>query len=181
MWRSTAASSASLSPSQGLIDCGTTAPAGRLLVVQSLVRIVLERDHQAVIDIQKSERPYFRFGNGQRGRALFRASITSHASGFVKLFAVPNPPQLHDPNFDRSSMVPILVVMDYLGDAHSGLCSDFPTGMAIQTKDGEAFQLPVNHKGHYVLDVVQLLTEGHECHEGHAAFRPKGAEAERSL
>lgn len=180
----TAASSTSLSPSQGLIDCGATASAGPLLAVQSLISSVLERDHQAVIDIQKSERPYFRFGNGQWGRALFRASITSHASGSpktFKLFALPNPPQLHDPNFDRSSMVPILVGMDYLGDAHFGLCIDFPTGMAIQTNDGEAFQLPVNQKGHYVLDVVQLLTEGHECHEGHATIRVKGAEAVHSL
>eukprot|EP00435_Cladocopium_sp_Y103_P019242 s4552_g4.t1 len=180
----TASGSSSLSPSQGLIDCGATASAGPLMAVQWLISSVLKHDHQAVIDIQKSERPYFRFGNGQWGRALFRASITSHASGSpktFKLFALPNPPQLHDPNSDRSSMVPILVGMDYLGDAHSGLCIDFITGMAIQTNDGEAFQLPVNHKGHYVLDIVQLLTDGHECHEGHAAVRVKGVEAVHSL
>ena len=80
----TTSGSNSLSPSQGLIDCGATASAGPLMAVQSLISSVLKGPPSD--DIQKSERPYFRIGNGQWGRALFRATITSHASGSPKSF-----------------------------------------------------------------------------------------------
>ena len=62
---STTTSASALLPNQGLIDCGATASAGPLVAVDALISSVLAKDCQAVIDIQKNARPYFRFGNGQ--------------------------------------------------------------------------------------------------------------------
>ena len=113
---------------QGLIDCGATASAGPLVAVESLIGSVLAKDRQANIEAQQSARPYFRFGNGQWGRALYRVVITSNVSASpqqFKLFALPNPPELHHPGFDKSTLVPILVGMDHLG-GDTGMTIDFP-------------------------------------------------------
>ena len=166
------ATTSSLSTSQGLIDCGATASAGPLVAVESLIGSILAKDSRASIDVRQAARPYFRFGNGQWGRALFQVCVTSNVSGSPRsfqLFALPNPPELHHPNFDRSTLVPILIGMDFLGDAHCGLCIDFPTGLALNTQgDSDAFQLSANQKGHFVLDIVEYLTLGHSFHDGHA-------------
>ena len=168
-----ASSVSKLRDEQGLIDCGATASAGPLVAVESLISSVLAKDRQANIEVQQSARPYFRFGNGQWGRALYRVVITSNVSGSsqqFKLFALPNPPELHHPGFDKSTLVPILVGMDHLGGA-TGMTIDFPTGMAMDSfkTDFQAYQLPSNKKGHYLLDIVEYLTRGKECLEGHAS------------
>lgn len=175
---SSLASSSKLNVEQGLIDCGATASAGPLVAVESLISSVLAKDRQAVIDIQKSARPYFRFGNGQWGRALFRATISSNVSGSNKsfqLFALPNPPDLHHPDFDRHSLVPVLVGMDHLGSKERGMSIDFPTGLAMDSSFSsdkpKIYQLPSNQKGHYVLDIVHYLTHGKHCLDGHAVVR----------
>ena len=175
---SSLASSSKLNVEQGLIDCGATASAGPLVAVESLISSVLAKDRQAVIDIQKSARPYFRFGNGQWGRALFRATISSNVSGSNKsfqLFALPNPPDLHHPDFDRNSLVPVLVGMDHLGSKERGMSIDFPTGLAMDSSFSsdkpKIYQLPSNQKGHYVLDIVHYLTHGKHCLDGHAVVR----------
>ena len=126
------------------------------------------------IEVQQSARPYFRFGNGQWGRALYRVVITSNVSGYpqrFKLFALPNAPGLHHPDFDKNTLVPILVGMDHLG-GDTGMAIDFPTGMAMDSfkTDFQAYQLPSNKKGHYLLDIVEYLTRGRECLEGHATI-----------
>ena len=126
------------------------------------------------IEVQQSARPYFCFGNGQWGRALYRVVITSNVSGYpqrFKLFALPNPPGLHHPDFDKNTLVPILVGMDHLG-GDTGMAIDFPTGMAMDSfkTDFQAYQLPSNKKGHYLLDIVEYLTRGRECLEGHATI-----------
>jgi hypothetical protein len=66
------ATTSSLSTSQGLIDCGATASAGPLVAVESLIGSILAKDSRASIDVRQAARPYFRFGNGQWGRALFK-------------------------------------------------------------------------------------------------------------
>eukprot|EP00434_Breviolum_minutum_P027979 symbB.v1.2.024754.t1/scaffold2367.1/size81165/7 len=131
-------------------------------------------DRQVNIEVQQSARPYFCFGNGQWGRALYRVVITSNVSGYpqrFKLFALPNPPGLHHPDFDKNTLVPILVGMDHLG-GDTGMAIDFPTGMAMDSfkTDFQAYQLPSNKKGHYLLDIVEYLTRGRECLEGHATI-----------
>ena len=68
-------------------------------------------------------------------------------------------------------ITPILMGMDHLG-GDTGMAIDFPTGMAMDSfkTDFQAYQLPSNKKGHYLLDIVEYLTRGKECPEGHATI-----------
>ena len=162
-----------MAPQQGLIDCGATASAAPQIAVENLIASVLAKDSQATVDIHKNARPYFRFGNGGWGRALFQVSIGTNVSGTMRtfrLFALPNPPGLHDPSFDKNSLVPILVGMDHLGGDPSAMLIDFRTGLAMDSfaLSPQEYQLPRNKKGHYLLDIVDYLTLGHTRHEGHA-------------
>ena len=161
---------------QGLIDCGATASAGPQVAVESLLTAVMSKDKQAKIVIQKEARPFFRFGNGRWGRALFQVTVESRASGEVrkfKLFALPNPPDLYHPEFDKSTLVPILVGMDHLSGSKSSMAIDFLTGLAMDSfkKHPEVYRLPSNQKGHYILDIVNYITGGNEILEGHATIR----------
>ena len=157
--------------SHGLLDSGATASAGPQLAVEKLIHSVLAKDAQAVIEVRK-ERPYFRFGNGRWGRALYRVEITSSVSGkphTFKLFALPNPPELHRPDFDEATLVPILIGMDHLAGVRSAMAIDFHTGLALDSHavQPHVYQLEVNKKGHYVLDILHFLTRGRISTTGH--------------
>ncbi|CAE7714188.1 unnamed protein product, partial [Symbiodinium microadriaticum] len=160
-------SMASSSPSTAMLDSGATASAAPEAVVQSLVTAVLAQDRQARIELDQASRPYFRFGNGKWGRALCRVTIQSRASGHLRSFALytlPNPAEYYQAQFDKSTLVPILIGMDFIGPEGVGMLIDFATGLAMFTKESspEIFQLNVNSKGHYTLDLVQYLTRGHK-------------------
>ena len=166
-------SMASSSPSTAMLDSGATASAAPEAVVQSLVTAVLAQDRQARIELDQASRPYFRFGNGKWGRALCRVIIQSRASGHLRSFALytlPNPAEYYQAQFDKSTLVPILIGMDFIGSEGVGMLIDFATGLAMFTKESspEIFQLNVNSKGHYTLDLVQYLTRGHKVVDGHA-------------
>jgi hypothetical protein len=60
----------SLPSTHGLLDCGAT--AGLQIAVEKLISAVLSKYNQAQIDIRQGDRPYFRFGNGGWGRALYK-------------------------------------------------------------------------------------------------------------
>ena len=163
----------SSSPSTAMLDSGATASAAPEAVVQSLVSSVLAQDRQARIELDQASRPYFRFGNGKWGRALCRVSIQSRASGHLRsfsLYTLPNPAEYYQAQLDKNTLVPILIGMDFIGSEGVGMMIDFATGLAMYTKEAspEIFQLAVNSKGHYTLDIVQYLTRGHKCEEGHA-------------
>ncbi|CAE7227902.1 GIP [Symbiodinium sp. CCMP2456] len=170
-------------PEVGMLDCGATASAGFEAVIQSLVTAVLAQDRGARIEVDQASRPYFRFGNGKWGRALCRVSLQSSISGQTRSFALymlPNPSEYYQSQFDRSALVPILIGMDFLGPEGVGMMIDFASGLAMQTKETnpEIFKLDVNAKGHYVLDIVQHLTRGHRCDEGHALVIVRGSQSE---
>ena len=117
-----AATATSARPELGMIDCGATASAAPDAIVKGLVSSILECDCGAGIDIDQSARPYFRFGNGRWGRALYSIHISSDVSGVNRkfsLFALPNPSEFYEVNFDKSTLVPVLVGMDFLG-THGG-------------------------------------------------------------
>ena len=140
-----------MQPSHGLLDCGATASAGPQLAVEQLISTILQHDHQARVEIS-AECPYFRFGNGRWGQALYRATITSNVSGNdreFKLFALPNPKEA---TLDSSSLVPILVGMDHLSGARSAMSIDFLTGLALDSyeEDPKVYRLEKNKKGHLV-------------------------------
>ena len=156
----------------GLLDCGATASAGPQIAVENLVNAVLAKDSQAQIKIHQGDRPYFRFGNGRWGRALYKVEIVSKVSGTTrqfKLYALPNPADLHRPDFDVSTLVPILVGMDHLSGTCSAMTVDFMTGLALDSCEPHPsiYKLPSNKKGHYILDIIYFLTRGHTMSEGH--------------
>ena len=159
-----------MKPNLGLLDCGATASAGPETSVQKLISSVLAQDRGAAVTIAKYMRPYFRFGNGCWGQANFRVSITSKVSGFERTFhmyCLPDPK-----NGDQNNMVPVLLGMDHLSGKdcpESALTIDFNTGMALESTNPQpnVFQLPCNHKGHYIRDIVHYLTLGNSNHEGH--------------
>ena len=100
------------SSSEGMLDCGATASAAPDIAVHSLIQAVLSQDAGARIDVQYV-RPFFRFGKGKWGQALFRATIHPHVSGQHRQFspfALPNPDDM-----DEKNIVPILIGMDHLG------------------------------------------------------------------
>ncbi|CAE7329699.1 GIP, partial [Symbiodinium microadriaticum] len=160
-------------PQVGMLDCGATASAAPEAVVQGLITAVLAVDKGARIELDQTARPYFRFGNGKWGRAVCRTTISSQASGQhqqFSLYTLPNPPEYYQSHFDKSTLVPILIGMDYLGAQGVGMMIDFATGLAMKTKEPQPkiFKLDVNHKGHFTLDIVDHLTRGQTCHEGQA-------------
>ncbi|CAE7533658.1 nosip, partial [Symbiodinium necroappetens] len=118
-------------PQMGMLDSGATASAAPEAVVKGLVEAVLSRDRGARIDLEQYSRPYFRFGNGKWGRALGRTTITSNVSGHQRqfsLYTLPNPTEYYASHFDKSSLVPVLVGMDFLGPEGMGMAIDFSTG-----------------------------------------------------
>ena len=168
-------------PELGMVDCGATASAAPDAVVKGLISSILECDKGARIDIDQSARPYFRFGNGRWGRALYRVHLSSDVSGSWRkfsLFALPNPSEFYEANFDKTSLVPVLVGMDFLGQQGAGMLLDFTTGLSMFTSEGtdEVLQLVKNRKGHFMLDILKFLTRDHRRADGHAhvVVSPKG-------
>ena len=167
------ATSTTTRPELGMVDCGATASAAPEAVVKGLIASILEKDHGARVDIDQSARPYFRFGDGRWGRALYRVQLSSSVSGSTRscaLYALPNPKEYFQAGFDKASLVPILIGMDFLGKVGNGMIIDFTTGLSTSTKDEnpKVLQLSQNHKGHFMLDITEYLTLGHQNHEGHA-------------
>ena len=157
----------------GMLDCGATASAAPEAVVQGLISAVLSVDRGARVELDQASRPYFRFGNGKWGRALCRTHIYSDVSGVPRhfsLYTLPNPSEYYQSHFDKASLVPILVGMDFLGPQGTGMMIDFTTGLAMKTKESnpKIFQLDINKKGHLTLDIVHHLTRGHVRSTGQA-------------
>ncbi|CAE7233719.1 unnamed protein product [Symbiodinium pilosum] len=160
-------------PELGMLDSGATASAAPEAVIQGLISSILEQDRSAKIEVDPTSRPYFRFGDGRWGRALYRTRLSSDVSGVERqfsLFALPNPPAFYQPGFDKSTLVPILVGMDFLGHKGSGMVIDFTTGLAMSTFDDtpDIYPLKSNPKGHFLLDICYHLTR--DCIKLHNIF-----------
>ncbi|CAL1167297.1 unnamed protein product [Cladocopium goreaui] len=115
---STSTGSSSLaSQAHGMLDCGATASAAPEVSAQELVIAVLSHDRQATVNIFSAQRPYFRFGNGKWGRARYKLEICSDVSGQKKtfsLYALPNPIEFYQPNFDKSQLEKLNNKVQYL-------------------------------------------------------------------
>ena len=148
---------------EGMIDCGATASAAPEVAVKGLIQAIVAQDRSARVQIDESARPYFLYGNGKWGRAWYQVHLSSDVSGTLRsfsIYALPNPPKLHQPWFNRSMLVPILIGMDHLGPQGAGMMIDFNTGMTLNSReeDPQPYQLRKNHKGHYVFDIREYLT-----------------------
>ena len=157
--------------SQGMLDCGATASAAPDIAVQGLIKAVLSQDSSARIEIQQYMRPFFRFGNGKWGQALYRLTLQSDVSGKPRkfsLYSLPNPEDMSPKN-----LVPILVGMDHLGPSGCQMLVDFGSGYVIDGVDVKPsiYKLDTNNKGHYVYDVVYHLTRGFFNSEGSAVVK----------
>ena len=177
-----------LPPGTGLLDCGATASAGPEASVQRLITAVLEKDKSAIVSIDQARRPYFRYGSGSWGRALYHVVIKSNVSGSLKAFevyALPNPPEYFEKWFSEDMLVPILVGMSHIGRSGAGMIVDFSDGYFVNANDPNLLDKPQylsrNDKGHFVLDVVDYLTAGQNRAEGSCQLHVACAHGERDL
>ena len=124
----------SLGDSESIVDTGATATAGGHQAVQNLCAAVMRARPGARMELYTDDRPWFRFGNGQWGRALFRVSVREHDIE-VSLYSLPSP-------------VPVLTGM---GDLRK-LCTiiNCSTGRAIIQK--RCVNLRRTRKGHLVIN-----------------------------
>ena len=158
----------STSSACGMLDCGATASAAPDLAVQGLIQTILKHDSGARVDIQPYMRPFFRFGNGKWGQALYRTTISSNVSGQHREFSLYSLPNPEDPS--PKNLVPILIGMDHIGSGGMQMMVDFSLGYVIDGVDTEPeiYQLNTNNKGHFIYDVVFHLTRGHTNQQGSA-------------
>jgi hypothetical protein len=124
------------------------------------------------VTIDKSRRPYFRYGSGKWGQALYYVSISSRLSGTnrsFEVFALPNPDEYGEVRFDMSMFVPILVGMTHAGADGVGLIVDMSDGYSINTlvPNDVPRVLSKNQKGHFQVDLVEFLTGGQTTTVGH--------------
>ena len=152
-----------------MLDSGATCSAGPEGSINRLIAAVLERDHKAAVTVDAQKRPKFRYGSGKWGKALYQVTISSSlSSNSFQAFALPDPEESKEPWFEESTMlVPVLVGMDFIYS--NGMIIDFHDGHTIcaAQEQPRPFHLPRNNKGHYMVDLVDFLTEGDLCHEGH--------------
>ncbi|CAL1142414.1 unnamed protein product, partial [Cladocopium goreaui] len=158
-------------PGSGMIDSGATCSAGPETSVQRLVTKIMEADAAAQIRVETKDQPPFRFGSGKWGQALYKLTVSSSITGSTRsfsCFALPDPEERHEDWFTMDMLVPVLVGMDWLKEA--GAVLDFNDGHCfLPLMNGVVLNLPQNQKGHYMLDVVEYLTDGLRNSKGHAA------------
>ena len=78
---------------EGMVGCDATASAAPETSVKGLIQALWAQDRSATIRVDPSARPYFRYGNGRWGRALYQVHLSSSASGSVRTFSIFCTPQ----------------------------------------------------------------------------------------
>ena len=76
--------------SESIVDTGATATAGGQDAVESLYRAVMTGFPDATMELFASDRPWFRYGNGKWGKALFKV-VLSRGSTHVPIYSLPSP------------------------------------------------------------------------------------------
>ena len=81
----------------GMQDTGASASAGPEQAIQGLIATVVRVDPgaQIFVNTESKSRPWFRFGSGSRGRALYRVVIRSTRKRKFLVFAMPSTPGSH--------------------------------------------------------------------------------------
>ena len=148
---------------EGMVDSGATASAGPEASIHRVFECLRQVDPEATLTVEQTLKPRFRYGSGKWGQALCQVTISSWASGHQRkfsVFALPNPPEYHEPWYDDSLSVPILISMDFLGVNGVGLVLGFVDGYSWMSNvpDANPNCLRISSKGHFVLDLVSFLT-----------------------
>ena len=129
-----------MSATESLVDTGATATAGGKKAVSDLCKAVVAARPDVKLDVFPSARPWFRFGNGRWGRALYKVTLrdlTTKVS--VSLYALP------------AVGIPVLTGMRELNDLQAIL--NCPTGRCLIM--GNPVTLERNHKQHLIVDFLK--------------------------
>lgn len=137
---SSSTSERKMSATESLVDTGATATAGGKKAVSDLCKAVVAARPDVKLDVFPSARPWFRFGNGRWGRALYKVTLrdlTTKTS--VSLYALP------------AVGIPVLMGMRELNDLQAIL--NCPTGRCLIM--GNPVTLERNHKNHLIVDFLK--------------------------
>ena len=122
---------------RGVIDTGATVSAGGRSAVQEMVTGLAKVRPDLEVTIMQGDRPYFRYGSGQWGRALFRVQL-KFGNIVLQIYSLP------------SENVPVLVGMRELKQLQVILNCE--TSFAVIA--GEPRVLQLTSKGHALLDLA---------------------------
>ncbi len=129
---------AELKSHESVVDTGATATAGGRWAVQELCKAVMSHRPEASMEVYTDERPWFRFGSGQWGQALFKV-VLKYKSLKLAIYSLPSPG------------VPVLTGMRELEQLGAILgCS---TGRCLI--NGKQTTLRRTKKRHLVLDFLE--------------------------
>ncbi len=161
-------------PESAMLDSGATCSAGPETSVRRLIAAILEKDSGATIEVNTKLRPKFRYGSGKWNQALYRVTISSNLSSTRRAFtcfSLPDPEEIQQSWFTPSMLVPVLLGMDFLHQV--GAVLDFTDGMCCFSQLGVTVNLPINSKGHFLINIADFLTDGHTCqnHSAHVQLR----------
>ena len=123
--------------SRGVIDTGATVSAGGQAAVQEMVQSLAKCRPDMQVTIIEGDRPYFRYGSGEWGRALFLVRIT-FADTVFHVYSLP------------SKNVPVLIGMRELKQL--GVVINCANSKGIVA--GFPIDLKVTSKGHATLDLA---------------------------
>lgn len=124
-----------ISPWEAIIDTGATASAGGSSAVTQLCAAISKSQPNAQISVFQGDRPWFRYGNGKWGQAMFRVSIKIPPKE-ISIFALPAP------------NVPVLVGMRELRAMDAVLSSKLSKGIIL----GNCVTFRTTRKMHMLLD-----------------------------
>ena len=149
----------SIPPGHGMLDCGATASAGPEASAKKLISFLLHYDPNLQVSFNYQKRPYFRYGSGKWGRAMYHAVIhpSWDSSRCFELYVLDNPAEYGQDWFTDDLLVPILVGMDYL--QKTGLILDFTDGHGVNGHDvnPEPYTMEKNVKGHFMVNIAHYL------------------------
>ena len=151
----------SVPPGFGMLDCGATASAGPEGSVKRLIEVLRKRDQGLQVCINHQKRPFFRYGSGKWGQALYHMVISSSLSKgrYFDLYVLENPKEFYEDWFTDDMLVPILVGMDHMNKV--GLILDFADGHAVNGNEPPCtpYMLEKNTKGHYMVNIAHYILD----------------------
>ena len=133
---------------EAMIDSGASASAGGEAAVRKLVTAVVSANPAAEVLVDSRDRPYFRFGDGRWGRALYSVTLGFDRGqwGKIKLYGL------------KSPGVPVLLGMKEITGL--GFICNLATGAAIVAKCPRL--LRINTKKHLIFSFTRDLPQQDE-------------------